>query len=355
MIRLDPNIAMKQLTSSQWDAYLDADAKHALQTEARVGIAGLDAEARRREAEAERLRKKVEATNQQMVELFHEIADGADGVEIEPSRDRRGSKEHWIKMIEAQNKEHHEAPIKKIPVSLWIRCNRSAKERSRRRRRLKTCSRRARSVDQGLTWEDTKQLRQEFVDMRTPRARNSGNRLTPSSPVRKPLIDKSNPMMGKIDPHRGHKYYEYLEMVQTKIAEYKRDGKDPRTLLDPKSPEFLGSPEIVNQYRPTLQDSAKWLADDMARGREAKPPTQTDRRNSSTGLKPFKSEPAKPEAKPEAKPVPQSSPVPKQSTQEMRSAIADLEKAVKTMPGVEAIIVGLETRRNTGAISQAME
>jgi hypothetical protein len=32
--------------------------------------------------------------------------------------------------------------------------------------------------------------------------------------------------------------------------------------------------------------------------------------------------------------------VPKQSTQEMRSAIADLEKAVKTMPGVEPIIVG---------------
>ena len=41
-----------------------------------------------------------------------------------------------------------------------------------------------------------------------------------------------------------------------------------------------------------------------------------------------------------ARAVPQSSPVPKQSTQEMRSAIADLEKAVKTMPGVEPIIVG---------------
>jgi hypothetical protein len=38
--------------------------------------------------------------------------------------------------------------------------------------------------------------------------------------------------------------------------------------------------------------------------------------------------------------MPQSSPVPKQSTQEMRTAVADLEKSVKTMKGVEPVIVG---------------
>jgi len=183
------------------------------------------------------------------------------------------------------------------------------------------------------------------VDMRTPEGEKLGKQVDAFLTSRKPLIDKSNPMMGKIDPTGGLKYYEYLEMVQTRIAEYKRDGKDPRVLLDPKSAEFLGAPEIVNQYRPTLQDSAKWLSDDLARGREAKPPTQNGSSKLFDWLRnPFKSEPAKPEvkpdAKPEAKPVPQSSPVPKQSTQEMRGAIADLEKAVKTMPGAEPVIVG---------------
>ncbi len=65
VIRLDPRIALNQLTGDQWDPYLDADAKHALQNEARVGIAGLDAEARRQEAEAARQRKReIDQTNQ---------------------------------------------------------------------------------------------------------------------------------------------------------------------------------------------------------------------------------------------------------------------------------------------------
>ena len=343
VIRLDPNIAMKQLTSSQWDAYLDADAKHALQTEARVGIAGLDAEARRREAEAERLRKKeVEATNQQMVEHYSTKSLTAPMVlKSNLPATGEGSKEHWIKMIEAQNKEHHEAPIKKDPRLFVDTLQQIRQGKITSTTQIEDLFAQSAQRGSGLTWDDTKQLRQEFVDMRTPEGAKLGQQVDAFLASRKPLIDKSNPMMGKIDPTGGLKYYDYLEMVQSRIAEYKRDGKDPRTLLDPKSPEFLGSPEIVNQYRPTLQDSAKWLADDMARGREAKPPTQ----NGSSKLfdwfkNPFKSEPAKPEVKPEAKPVPQSSPVPKQSTQEMRSAIADLEKSVRTMPGAEPIIVG---------------
>ena len=436
VIRLDPNIAMKQLTSSQWDAYLDADAKHALQTEARVGIAGLDAEARRREAEAERLRKKeVEATNQQMVELYSTKSLTAPMVlKSNLPATGEGSKEHWIKMIEAQNKEHHEAPIKKDPRLFVDTLQQIRQGKITSTTQIEDLFAQSAQRGSGLTWDDTKQLRQEFIDMRTPEGEKLGKQVDAFLASRKPLIDKSNPMMGKIDPTGGLKYYDYLEMVQSRIAEYKRDGKDPRTLLDPKSPEFLGSPEIVNQYRPTLQDSAKWLSDDMARGREAKPPTQ----NGSSKLfdwfkNPFKSEPPKtnesqglvtpgnidlskrkvvenadgsfstvksasfefegkhvlvPTLDPEgnhmtddqaveryrktgehlgiynseaaataaakkiskgqealdpkkgARAVPQSSPVPKQSTQEMRSAIADLEKAVKTMPGAEPIIVG---------------
>jgi len=252
-----------------------------------------------------------------------------------------GSKEHWIKMIEAQNKDHHEAPIKKDPRLFVDTLQQIRQGKITSTTQIEDLFAQSAQRGSGLTWDDTKQLRQEFVDMRTPEGAKLGQQVEAFLASRKPLIDKSNPMMGKIDPTGGLKYYEYLEMVQTKIAEYKRDGKDPRTLLDPKSPEFLGSPEIVNQYRPTLQDSAKWLADDMARGREAKPPTQNGSSKLFDWLRnPFKSEPAKPEAKPEAKPVPQSSPVPKQSTQEMRGAIADLEKAVRTMPGAEPIIVG---------------
>ena len=50
-----------------------------------------------------------------------------------------------------------------------------------------------------------------------------------------------------------------------------------------------------------------------------------------------------------ARAVPQSSPVPKQSTQEMRSAIADMEKSVKTIPGKDPVMVGPRKSGETAA------
>ncbi len=436
VIRLDPNIAMKQLNSDQWDPYLDADAKHALQTEARVGIAGLEAEARRREAEAKRLRKQeIEATNQQMVEHYSTKSLTAPMIlNSNLPATGEGSKEHWIKMVEAQNKEHNEAPIKKDPRLFVDTLQQIRQGKITSTTQIETLFAQSAERGAGITWQDTKQLRQEFVDMRTPEGAKLGAQVDAFLASRKPMIDKSNPMMGKIDMTGGLKYYEYLSMVQERIAEYKRDGKDQRTLLDPKSPDFLGAPEIVNQYRPTLKESAEAVAEDFKRGREAKPPTANGSSKLFDWLKnPFKSEAPKTQAsqgvitpgnidlskrkvvenadgsfstvksasfefegehvllptldpegkqmtddqavaryrktgehlgiyesqatadaaakkiskgqealnpKKGARAVPQSSPVPKQSTQEMRAAVADLEKSVKTMKGVEPVIVG---------------
>ena len=84
---------------------------------------------------------------------------------------------------------------------------------------------------------------------------------------RKPLIDKSNPMMGRSTPPGA----EILRIPgdganQDRRIQARWEG--PSHAVGPEITGVLGSPEIVNQYRPTLQDSAKWLADDMARGRE---------------------------------------------------------------------------------------
>jgi predicted esterase YcpF (UPF0227 family) len=80
----------------------------------------------------------------------------------------------------------------------------------------------------------------------------------------------------------------------------------------------------------------------LKRGRTEKPPDENASKKGFFNW--FKSDP-KPEAKSEAKPqsapdVPSSSPAPKDSTAQMRGAIADLEKAVRTMPGKEPVIVG---------------
>ena len=344
IIRLDPRIAMQQLTGDKWDPYLDADNKHALMTEARVGIAGLDAEARRQEAEAARQRKReIDQTNQKMVELYSSKSLTIPQV-LDSNLDAvgDGSKEHWIKMIEAQNKEHSSAPIKKDPRLFVNTLEGIRKGTITSETQIENLF--AQSADRGvgITWEDTKQLRQELVELRTPEGAKLSKQLDDFFASRKALIDKSNPQMGKIDQTGSAKMYDFMTMVRDRVDEYKRQGKDPRVLLDPKSPEFLGSPETLAPYQTTIQESIRNLSESLKRGRTEKPPDENASKKGFFNW--FKSDP-KPEAKPEVKPqsapaAPSSSPVLKESTAQMRGAIADLEKAVRTMPGKDPVIVG---------------
>lgn len=331
VIRLDPRIALNQLTGDQWDPYLDADAKHALQNEARVGIAGLDAEARRQEAEAERQRKReIEQTNQQMVDLYtSKSLTTRQILDSNLNATGEGSKEHWIKMIEAQNKEHREAPIKKDPRLFVNVLEGIRKGTITSETQIENLFAQSADRGTGVTWEDTKQLRQELMDLRTPEGERLSKQIDSFMTSRKPSIDKSNPLMGKIDRTGSAKFYDFEQMVRSKIDEYKKAGKDPRALLNPNSPEFLGAPSIVNQFRPTIQETAQAMSEDLSRGMkppEAKAPSKTP------GIfEWFKR--GEPEKKPVPQAQPQSSPVPKDSTEQMRNAVSDLEKAVRTMPG----------------------
>jgi hypothetical protein len=335
---------MQQLTGDKWDPYLDADSKHALMNEARVGIAGLDAEARRQEAEAARQRKReIDQTNQKMVELYSSKSLTIPQV-LDSNLDAvgDGSKEHWIKMIEAQNKEHSSAPIKKDPRLFVNTLEGIRKGTITSETQIENLFAQSADRGTGITWEDTKQLRQELVELRTPEGAKLSKQLDDFFASRKAQIDKSNPQMGKIDQTGSAKMYDYMTMVRDRVDEYKRQGKDPRVLLDPKSPEFLGSPETLAPYQTTIQESIRTLSENLKRGRTEKPPDENASKKGFFNW--FKSDP-KPEAKPEAKPqsapaVPSSSPVPKDSTAQMRGAIADLEKAVRTMPGKDPVIVG---------------
>ena len=176
------------------------------------------------------------------------------------------------------------------------------------------------------------------MELRTPEGAKLSKQLDDFFASRKALIDKSNPQMGKIDQTGSAKMYDFMTMVRDRVDEYKRQGKDPRVLLDPKSPEFLGSPETLAPYQTTIQESIRTLSESLKRGRAEKPPDENASKKGFFNW--FKSDP-KPEAKPQSAPdAPSSSPVPKDSTAQMRGAIADLEKAVRTMPGKDPVIVG---------------
>jgi hypothetical protein len=86
-----------------------------------------------------------------------------------------------------------------------------------------------------------------------------------------PLIDKSNPLMGKIDQEGGIKKYEFSYMLDQKIDEYRAAGKDPNSLFNPASPDYMGRAETVAPYQKPLQQSLKDRARALTSGAPATP------------------------------------------------------------------------------------
>lgn len=76
-----------------------------------------------------------------------------------------------------------------------------------------------------------------------------------------PFIDKSNPIAGSMDPVGKGRLYEYHRWVDQKKDELKKAGKNPNDLFDPASPLFVGKPEIISYYQPTLQQSNQSIQD----------------------------------------------------------------------------------------------
>lgn len=106
-----------------------------------------------------------------------------------------------------------------------------------------------------LNKSDLKFVREEFQNMRTPEGAALGTRQEEFIASVKPLIDKSNPLMGKIDQSGGQQLYNFKIDLQRKIAEYKAAGKDPYSLMDPRSPDYMGNPAALTPYQKPLQQS----------------------------------------------------------------------------------------------------
>ena len=141
---------------------------------------------------------------------------------------------------------------------------------------------------------------------------------------------KTNESQGLITPGN-------IDLSKRKVVE-NADGSF--STVKSASFEFDGKHVLL----PTLDPDGKHMTDDQAVERYRKTGEHLGIYNSEAAATAAAKKISKGQEaldpKKGARAVPQSSPVPKQSTQEMRSAIADLEKAVKTMPGVEPIIVG---------------
>lgn len=106
-----------------------------------------------------------------------------------------------------------------------------------------------------LTKEDFGFLQKQFTDFRG----DDGQKLlTTENEFIKGMqssITKSNPLMGQLDKEGDGQFYKFHWMVDHKIDEYRKAGKNPFDLFDPSKPEYLGSPSALRPYMTPLQQS----------------------------------------------------------------------------------------------------
>lgn len=109
--------------------------------------------------------------------------------------------------------------------------------------------------DGKLNRTDYQFLRKEVQDARTPEGSVLAKRKSDFLQGYKPMIDKSNPMMGVIDKSGPANFYNFSLDVEKKIDEYRAAKKNPYDLFDPSKPDFLGNPKVISGYQKPLTDS----------------------------------------------------------------------------------------------------
>ena len=121
-------------------------------------------------------------------------------------------------------------------------------------------------LNEDLSFADLQHLRKEVAELRTESGAKFSERKKGLFDAIKPSIDKSNPLMGKMDPSGAQWFYKYTSYVEKQVSAYRQEGKDPWELLDPTKSTYLGRPEVVQQFQPTIQDSMKAMSENLQRG-----------------------------------------------------------------------------------------
>jgi hypothetical protein len=111
----------------------------------------------------------------------------------------------------------------------------------------------ARSAGQ-LSAEQHNELIGEFNDARTPEGLTLTQKKKQMFDAVAPLIAPKNAMGALVDNSMGMRVYEFEHDAQQALARAKKEGKDPYTLLDPKSPDYLGTPERIKPYTKTFME-----------------------------------------------------------------------------------------------------
>jgi hypothetical protein len=122
-----------------------------------------------------------------------------------------------------------------------------------------------------LKREDEEWLEKRFNESRTPEGTQLNQIRAQFSKAVEPTIDKSNPLLGKIDQSGKLQNYAFERFVDQKVDEYRKAGKNPFDLFDPNKPDYLGSEKTLQGFAVPLTKSIQNITRSLGGGAPAAP------------------------------------------------------------------------------------
>lgn len=111
-----------------------------------------------------------------------------------------------------------------------------------------------------LTKPDLDWLTKQFTEAQSDDGSLLGRTKASFLKLVEPSINRSNPMGGSISPVGMRNFYTFMRDTDTMIDAYRKAGKDPNELFDPRNPQYLGRADVLSKYRPTqAQESAEMI------------------------------------------------------------------------------------------------
>lgn len=236
-INLDPNIAKAQLQSGKWDNYLTGDLKYQLDKEADMGLHAQQIEAKRQQdAAAQQLAQQQTQTQDQFLsKLYTNGLSTKDVLHSNLDPVGSGSKEQFLKMIETAQSQK----IKTDPstfINTWNRIHLADGDPQK----ITDENQLNGLLGKGLTLPDIQQMRTEIQGKKTQSGQIEADLKKNFLETVKGQLTHSNPMLGMKDPQGDMQYQSFISKFLPAYDAAKKSGKDPTTLLDPTSPDYMG-------------------------------------------------------------------------------------------------------------------
>lgn len=227
-----------------------------------------------------KLQKQKDETFEQSV-----ITDSASPnpkiTETDIKNDPNASAESKMRMIAWQERQNKPDPLAKVSqqtsMDLFRRMNLPDGDPDR----INDLSAiRQAYINGGLNRTDEDWLEKRFTEARNPEGQRLDAIRQQFSKAVTPLIDKSNPLLGKVDESGKLQSYQFERMVDAKVSEYRKEGKNPFDLFDPSKPDYLGKPEAIAPFKVPLSQSIQHAVENLT---GAPPPGAASIRTNNPG------------------------------------------------------------------------